>query len=450
MGKTAEGWIWDGLFQEIDIETNEVIFQWRASDHLPFTDSQWCPADLGYSEPDSWDWFHINSVEKDPAGNYLISSRWMFAIYYVNGTSGDIIWTLGGLSNDFKDLSGGAATSFASQHQARWHDDYTSITLFDNSNPGPGNPSSGLWLDLDFEEMTVSLRTQFWSLTEVRADSQGSLQTLPSGNVLVGYGMKAQYVEFSREGDVLCEVHLGSDKEYSNGPAQSYRIGKHAWVGLPQTEPDIVQDNGTIYVSWNGATEVEYWLVEDTPTDDAADGDFREAKRVPKDGFETIVSTYDIERPFVRLSGLDKSGSVLGRTRIVARGEPPPEGQQEGPPMPPPPKKTHKLNPNKASTVTIAMALPVSAVVLLSLGLCSILIIRYVSKYSYQCYHFCRRRRRRQPVLEKGIYETITEDPERAGLARRGSVEEEGDEATAMLAANNAESKVSARDFAGE
>jgi hypothetical protein len=26
-------YIWDSLFQEIDIETNELLFQWRASDH---------------------------------------------------------------------------------------------------------------------------------------------------------------------------------------------------------------------------------------------------------------------------------------------------------------------------------------------------------------------------------------------------------------------------------
>ncbi|KIW48627.1 uncharacterized protein PV06_01197 [Exophiala oligosperma] len=329
--KPADGWIWDGIFQEIDIETNQVLFSWAASEHLPFTDSQWRPDNLGFTKDSAWDWFHMNSVEKDPKGNYLISSRWMHAIYYIDGGSGQILWTLGGRSNDFEDLSHGRAISFASQHHARWHDKYSSITLFDNSNPGPGQPSSGMWLDLDFENWTVRLRTQYLSKLRMSSSSQGSMQTLPSGNVLVGYGADAQYVEFTRAGDIVCEVRLMPSSQFGTGAAQSYRVAKHAWVGLPLTEPDIVQQNGVIYVSWNGATEVRYWMVEDGTFENATHTDFREAFRVPKEGFETMVFTLGIQREYVRVAGLDLSGNVLGRSRTVLRGKPtgPPDGETE-------------------------------------------------------------------------------------------------------------------------
>ncbi|KIV84583.1 hypothetical protein PV11_00356 [Exophiala sideris] len=330
--KAANGWIWDGLFQEVDIQTSEVLFEWRASDHVLVADSFWGPGTLGDTSDDAWDFFHINSVEKDERGNYLISSRWMHAVYYISGTTGDIIWTLGGRdeNNEFRDLSDGAATQFASQHHARWHDGYSSITLFDNSNPnGPGDPSSGLWLDLDLEEMTVKLRTRYLSPIPVSSDSQGSLQTLPSGNVLVGYGSNAQYVEFSRDGEVLCETHLAPAEGFGTASVQSYRIQKYAWVGKPQTEPDVAHINGTLYLSWNGATEIRYWMIETTNTiskeevddsslsNDFEDG-FQEVMRVEKDGFETVIPLVGFQHSYVRATALDASGNSLGQTRTVS------------------------------------------------------------------------------------------------------------------------------------
>ncbi|KAK5206035.1 hypothetical protein LTR47_005036 [Exophiala xenobiotica] len=400
VSKYPNGWIWDGLFQEIDVETNEVLFEWRASDHLPFTDSQWGPGDLGLSREDAWDWFHINSVEKDERGNYLISSRWLHAIYYIDGISGDILWTLGGKRNDFRDLSFGRATGFASQHHARWHDGYTSITLFDNSSPGPGRPSSGLWLDLDFDKWTVKLRTQYLSRNKISSDSQGSIQTLPSGNVLVGYGMEAQYVEFTRDGDVVCEVHLAPASSFGSASVQSYRTSKHDWVGWPQTDPDIIQITGTIYVSWNGATEVRHWLVEDALTANANDGDFHEVKRVAKNGFETTVSTTGIERPYVRVSALDGSGNVLGRARIVERGEPAqalPETTEEESEEELGLESGQTSNARNEQALVIAAVVLVSALALAGLSYSGFVALQHLTKY-YHC-----KRANGGPIL----YETI-------------------------------------------
>lgn len=346
--------------------------------------TQWNPKDLGYSKDGAWDWFHINSVEKDESGNYLISSRWMHAVYYINGTSGDILWTLGGKGNDFKDLSGGRATDFASQHHARWHDGYTSITLFDNSNPGPGHPSAGLWLDLDFEPRTVKLRTLYLSVTKSSSNSQGSVQTLPSGNILVGYGANAQHVEFTRDGAVVCEVRLLPASAVGSGVVQSYRASKHSWVGMPLTDPAIAQVNGTLYVSWNGATEVRHWLLEEAAAENATEADFREAKRVPKHGFETVVSTMGIEKPFVRMAALDHSGNILGRTRVVPRGQPTAleqEQELEG-------QRTagHTTNSLKQHTFAIVALVFGSVLALLGLFLYAGVVVRRMMKY----YHYRR------------------------------------------------------------
>jgi hypothetical protein len=53
----GRGDVRDSLFQEIDLKTNEVIFQWRASDHIALSNSL-----MGVA--DGYDWFHLNSVQK--------------------------------------------------------------------------------------------------------------------------------------------------------------------------------------------------------------------------------------------------------------------------------------------------------------------------------------------------------------------------------------------------
>lgn len=62
---SRKGTVLDGVFQEIDLETKEVLFQWRATDHVDLADSfYWLEA--------KWDFFHINSIEKV---SYNLSSR---------------------------------------------------------------------------------------------------------------------------------------------------------------------------------------------------------------------------------------------------------------------------------------------------------------------------------------------------------------------------------------
>lgn len=54
---SSRGALLDGVFQEVNIETNEVLFEWRASDHVDLHDSY-------YRVESKWDFFHINSIQK--------------------------------------------------------------------------------------------------------------------------------------------------------------------------------------------------------------------------------------------------------------------------------------------------------------------------------------------------------------------------------------------------
>lgn len=121
--------VWDGVFQEIDLDTGELLFEWRASEHVSMTGTYRLIHDMG-NRNNPFDWFHINSIQKDELGNFLVSARYPHSITYIDGKTKQTIWQLGGKSNNFMDLSGGDATNFAWQHDARFHPANTFPNLY--------------------------------------------------------------------------------------------------------------------------------------------------------------------------------------------------------------------------------------------------------------------------------------------------------------------------------
>lgn len=113
--------MWDCLIQEVAIASKEVVFEWRASEHLDIAESYHGVVDRADGTPEHpYDPFHFNSVDKDDLGNYLVSARYSHAIYYISGSTKEVIWTLGGKNNKFMDLSAETVLNFAWQHDARF------------------------------------------------------------------------------------------------------------------------------------------------------------------------------------------------------------------------------------------------------------------------------------------------------------------------------------------
>lgn len=319
-----KGEIWDSIFQEIDLETGEALFEWRASEHI-----DWDEAYLDMNEQADgakgrpWDFYHINTVDKDPAGNYLVSGRFTRSIIYINGTSGDIIWRLGGKRNDFKDLSDGAATNFAGQHDVHWTDDYKSITFFDNRADwftAIDDKSAGAKLILNYSsalsQPTAELVQTYIHPSKILSISQGSMQTLPSGNMLVGYGFNGVVAEFSPSGKLLCDAFFEASTYLGSGDVQTYRAYKNHWIGLPNTPVDLALHDGVFYVSWLGATEVREWVLRSAFGDD---DEWTEIARFRKDGFEThytLTAEQRIKR-WARAYALGENGEELGSSESL-------------------------------------------------------------------------------------------------------------------------------------
>ncbi|CAI7636795.1 unnamed protein product [Penicillium glandicola] len=329
-GSDEQQWIVDAIFQELDIETGELLFEWSSLEHvspdeavLPLNPGQ---AGAGYNSSDAWDYFHINSVDKDAEGNYLISARDACAVHKINGTTGEIIWRLGGLRSDFEL---GPNVKFCFQHHARFveqTDDEEVISLFDNSAHGTENHrgkevhthpfSQGKVISVSTATWTAEIVQAFQPPDGLLAKSQGSTQLLPNGNALVNWGSEGAITEFRADGTPIFHAYM--DSGLLGEGVQNYRAFRYNWTGLPTEEPAIVAEktsSGTeIFVSWNGDTETVVWRFY-AITDRFGSREFLgEAKR---DGFETSFSFPGHSYQHLAAEAVSVRGRVLTTTRVA-------------------------------------------------------------------------------------------------------------------------------------
>jgi hypothetical protein len=298
--------VFDAIVQAIDVPTGLVLYQWDSLDHVPVTASyQPPPTDQGHP----WDYFHVNSIQSEPSGNLLISSRDAWAVYSVSRRSGATLWTLGGKHSSF---AMGPNTRFAFQHDARLRPG-NKVTLFDD---GAGPPvvhkhSRGITLKLDMARKTAKLVRQDLHDPPLSAAYEGNVQRLANGDDFVGWGQQPNFTEYTPSGKVRFDARFV-------GAEDSYRAYRFKWSGTPVTLPAVaVKTSGgrsTLYVSWNGTTRTAKWRV----LAGSSSGSLHPVATVAKTGFETAISLPD-GVGFVAVQALDADGRSLGRSDTIRR-----------------------------------------------------------------------------------------------------------------------------------
>jgi hypothetical protein len=293
-GGVNHGVLTDSALQEYDLKTGRLLYTWRASQHIPYGDSETQPPPNGFP----WDAYHINSLQLVGAGQALVSMRNTSAAYLFDLDTGKIVWQLGGKKSSFALPSNG---TFSWQHDVSLSGD--TVTLFDNDCceitgageylPSP-KASRGLKLQLDTGARSAKVVATYSHGATFHSEYMGNVQPLDDGSVFVGWGQVPFISRFSASGK------LEFDGAFP-GPDMTYRAWVRKWVGQPLTPPRAVAVKGGVAVSWNGATEVKQWRVAGAGT-------------VPKRGFETRIP---VDGGTVRVQALDASGKVLGTSNQV-------------------------------------------------------------------------------------------------------------------------------------
>lgn len=324
-------------FQEIELSTNKVFYDWRPLNHGVLAHESCDTYGMNNrKEVPDWDFFHLNSVDKFPNGDYLVSARRMSAVYRVSGRNGRIIWKLGGC-NDNSDFSMDTGVPFFWQHDARvrfTNATNTIISLHDNagehqdgSNAREPNrlyePAIAKIIMLDTTNMHASMVRQFKRPDGGQTPTMGSITTLDpdedihNSAVLVNWAWEGYISEFDSSDNLVMDARFLSDR------LKTFKAFKYAWKGYPVDSPvlkilPLAQADGTIatafYISWNGATEVRSWRFNAATSDR---GTFATLMEVEKRGFETswIHTSSTIRRAYAE--ALDEQGKVLGTSPVA-------------------------------------------------------------------------------------------------------------------------------------
>ncbi len=304
-GGAYNGALVDSAVQEYNLKTGRLLLSWDALRHIPLSQSQASLPTNGFP----WDAYHVNSIDLEGNGKFLVSMRNTWAAYLVDADSGHIEWTLGGRRSSF---TFGPGAAFQWQHDVKFGPNST-VSLFDDhccqltgggTYVPPNGSSRGLVLKLDQQDRTAKLVAQYSLGGDLDSDYMGDAEPLPNGNVFVGWGSEPYLSEYTRSGRLLFEGEFP-------GPDLSYRATLGQWEGKPLSRPaGAVRHDGTattVYASWNGATEVSSWRVLG-----GAD-----ASRVtvvashPRSGFETAIPIAGNYHSF-EVQALDSSGRTIG------------------------------------------------------------------------------------------------------------------------------------------
>ena len=207
-------------------------WEWDALDHFDVAEVQYPQRFNNYVPPGSpgeVDLFHINSLDRQPDGDYVVSARHLDAVFRVDRDTGDVQWILssepaGGVipnKNDAPRLTiiGDALGGPRRQHDARLVGNV--LTLFDNRRDAPG-AARAVAYEIDEVAGTATL---LWQIDEPLGRSSGGLGSVrvgPDGSRLVAWGgLQPMFTEFDADGELLLAISV----ELSG---RGYRIVKYA------------------------------------------------------------------------------------------------------------------------------------------------------------------------------------------------------------------------------
>ena len=334
--KTGVGWVMESVFQEVDVETGRVLFEWRSLDHVDPSLSYTYPdhtdtSGTGLDPSSPWDYFHINSIDKNKDGDYLISSRHTCAVYKISHKDGSIMWRLHGENPTFSNIN----FSFSQQHDARWlfeNTTHTMLSVYNNGYNGYNkthSQSSGMLLLLNHVNNTaVQVRDYVAPGSKgLLSSSQGNMQMLSNRHVVMGWGNNAYVSEHDAHGNLVLWGYFSKDPGFMN-----YRAQKFLWDGNPTDVPALwtyaktpsPSSPTTFYTSWNGATRVQSWRFYGAQN--ATSPFVRLNNGTAKTGFETSY-TYAHFYPWTYAEALDAHGHVLSKSAHTYTFVPSPELQ---------------------------------------------------------------------------------------------------------------------------
>ena len=215
------------IIQEIDSNKN-VVWQWRSWDHFNITDAN----DFVDLTDSNIVYCHTNSIEIDQDGNIVISSKRMDEITKIDKATGNIIWRLGGKKNQFTFTNDNF--EILQQHDARILAN-GNLLLFDNGLFTNRIFSRAVEYELNTTDVLNLNANKIWEFRNTPDEFSrvmGSIQRLPDGNTLIGWGSSSKTPYTDDDWRTITEVTPGGIKTFEmfiEDQNYSYQVFRYPW-----------------------------------------------------------------------------------------------------------------------------------------------------------------------------------------------------------------------------
>lgn len=174
-----------------------LLLHWSPFDHFQITDLE-----ASSRTGSSVNWTHGNSLAVDTDGNILASFRSLHEITKINATTGQVIWRMGGLANQFT-FSGSGAPGFQAQHNVRVVGPNRFIIL---DNTGSADSRYERYV-LDPSSRHATLESWYTASTPVQTAIGGSVQRAGAGRWLASFGTMGRVEEFDDSGALHWQIN---------------------------------------------------------------------------------------------------------------------------------------------------------------------------------------------------------------------------------------------------
>jgi hypothetical protein len=182
-GMSAEEVVEDSVIQVLDRKTRQVLFEWNSWGQILYEDQTY---------PDTrGEYAHVNSIFVDSDGHIILSARGTSQVVKISRPGGQVLWKLGGKSNQFE-FANDPYANLCGQHTASRLEN-GNLLIFDNGQfcwpdiPERGELTRVVEYRIDEQSLVAEL---VWSYSreDTYTLSQGSAQRLSNGNTLIGWG----------------------------------------------------------------------------------------------------------------------------------------------------------------------------------------------------------------------------------------------------------------------
>jgi hypothetical protein len=225
----------DCVIQEVD-PAGSLVWSWRASDHIDPVRESLEPATDTIAGQTIVDVYHCNAIDVDSSGNLLLSTRHTNALFYIDRSSGEIVWKLGGSQYnkdgaDYIQVVDDPETTFSMQHDARFLPN-GDISLFDDHGAGTG-VARGVEYAVDFESETATVAWQFLGIAASQAE--GSCRRYADGETVIAWGSNTM------DSRVVTEVNAGGQDVLDVSFAPSTPTYRAVKVPLSQLDAGLLR-----------------------------------------------------------------------------------------------------------------------------------------------------------------------------------------------------------------